>query len=55
VARNHQLIKRRVVGLANFAASIATLGRISLKTIVTWLRVEVFTTLNGRFTPPTSR
>src|SRR6478672_5479954 len=37
------LIRRVVEGFANFAASMATFGRISLITIVTWFRVEVFT------------
>src|SRR5258706_346843 len=48
-------IRRVVVGRANRAASIAAFGRISLTTIVTWLRVEVLTHLKGRLTPPASR
>jgi len=48
-------ISRVVVGRANRAASMAAFGRISLITIVTWLRVEVLIHLNGRLTPATSR
>ena len=49
------LINRVVFGLPKRVASIATFGRYSLITIVTWLRVEVLMTVNGRLTPLTSR
>jgi hypothetical protein len=42
-------------GLANFAASMATLGRISLSSMVDCPSVHVAIHLNGIFTPATSR